>query len=81
MTNLIETYEVKVEVNHDKLHETSTVYGGWSDPKQVVLGMWPRLACFFGERGKGHFDFGNGVSLHWRHIGLEEVPEETGGDN
>lgn len=75
MTNLIERFTVTWELNHDRTPETSTVYGGPHESKP-----WTMLHDLFGDK-KGSLDLGNGMTVRWESTGLEEAPEESGGDN
>jgi hypothetical protein len=82
MTNLIEKFIYTWEIDHDKTPLVSSKYGG---PFEAGVALYtlmdlvtPFPAAFSGTR---RIDYGNGITLTYEHTGLEEVPEETGGDN
>jgi hypothetical protein len=81
MTNLIERFTYVWEIDHDKTPEVSNVYGGAYDAHEAAAAIMALSLLELDIRGSGLTDFGGGITLRWQHTGLEEVPEETGGDN
>jgi hypothetical protein len=82
MTNLIERFSYVWEIDHDKTPEVSTVYGGPFDAGAALETTMAFVMSFPpAYRANRKIDYGNGITLTYEHTGLEEVPEETGGDN
>jgi hypothetical protein len=80
MTNLIETYEVKVEINH--CLGNSTVLGGKYDLRKASVDwLNTELRYLLGKRVTARTLSSGGITIKFTNTGLEEVPEETGGDN
>jgi hypothetical protein len=80
MTNLIETYVVKVEINH--CQGNSTVLGGFYDLRaDSVKWLMADLPALLEARATDWKAESGGIKITFTNTGLEEVPEETGGDN
>jgi len=80
MTQLNEVFTVRMSLEHDKLDGISKVYGGTMDLEEAARELLPALTQFIGMNGKGKLEF-NGILVEWEYTGLQEVPEEGGGDN
>jgi hypothetical protein len=79
VTQLVEDITIKITLNHDKTD--SEIYSGkvnlWGELEKI----WSIVPAAIQFRD-GHVEVrGGALKIEWRSTGLEEQPEETGGDN
>lgn len=80
MTKMNEEFTLRISLDHDGCQGISNVYGGDVDLEAQAREIFPSLASFIGMVGKGRLEI-NGMCFEWEYTGLQEVPEEGGGDN
>jgi hypothetical protein len=79
MTQLIDEIKVRITLKHDEVN--SSVYGGPDDLRAWLKNHWNAIGpLIFGSADKGTMSM-PGILVEWQNGGLEEVPEEGGGDN
>lgn len=85
MTKLAEEITVKITLWHCNVEGGSTALGGNLDLRQLMFDhYWPKLAGFFAQKGSlgGMFKLHNdAIEIRWTDSKLQELPEESGGDN